>query len=368
MKNLAARLQYNGGDQLGRINQQKLNSLHWALRNSYNSRKIKTPNGSVFSCLIKTNNLKADYDKEYISVDFKSGLQQGDTFEVLDNGTHWMIYLPVFAEKAYLRAEIIKCNYTLDIDDSTYWIYLQGATETDISWQKNNSIAFNELNISGTIYIKKDSKTTNYFHRFSKIKIDGHVYEIQVVDELTVPGIIELEIQEYYDNTIAELPEIIKQEDNDSIIGKTIVLQDSTIGYTIKPEYYKPELEWKVADNPRVKIDSIADGGRMCRVRVYPGAIGSYKIYYGEHELEATIQWEKPVIKGPQLVFPYDIHTYFLKDNTGTFSLDTKLARINSFTDNSCEVEIISGKKGEFTLYCETEEEKYELPIIIKSM
>jgi hypothetical protein len=106
----------------------------------------------------------------------------------------------------------------------------------------------------------------------------------------------------------------------------------------------------------------------MCRVRVYPGAIGSYKIYYGEHELEATIQWEKPVIKGPQLVFPYDIHTYFLKDNTGTFSLDTKLARINSFTDNSCEVEIISGKKGEFTLYCETEEEKYELPIIIKSM
>ena len=43
LKTLAARLQYQGGDRLGRINKQKLESLRAALQNDYNSRLIKTP-------------------------------------------------------------------------------------------------------------------------------------------------------------------------------------------------------------------------------------------------------------------------------------------------------------------------------------
>jgi hypothetical protein len=47
LKTLAARLQYQGGDRLGRINQQKLNSLRAALTNDYNSRLIETPLNEV---------------------------------------------------------------------------------------------------------------------------------------------------------------------------------------------------------------------------------------------------------------------------------------------------------------------------------
>ena len=43
VKTLAARLTYDGGDQLGRINRQKLRSLQAALKNDYQSRIIKTP-------------------------------------------------------------------------------------------------------------------------------------------------------------------------------------------------------------------------------------------------------------------------------------------------------------------------------------
>lgn len=43
MKTLASRLEYLGGDMLGRINQQKLNGLRAALKNDYNSRIIETP-------------------------------------------------------------------------------------------------------------------------------------------------------------------------------------------------------------------------------------------------------------------------------------------------------------------------------------
>ena len=42
-KTLAARLQYHGGDKLGRINQQKLRGLQAALKDDYQSRMIKTP-------------------------------------------------------------------------------------------------------------------------------------------------------------------------------------------------------------------------------------------------------------------------------------------------------------------------------------
>ena len=110
MQTLAARIEALGGTQMGRINQQKLKSLQWALKNDYNSRMIKTPLHAAWPCLINSNNRKSDYDKEYISVEFESGLEPGDTFEVLDDGTHWMVYLQVFTETAYLRAEIIQCR------------------------------------------------------------------------------------------------------------------------------------------------------------------------------------------------------------------------------------------------------------------
>jgi hypothetical protein len=67
---LAARIQYMGGNQIDRMNKQKLNSLKWALKNDYNSRMIKLPNGTATRCLINTSKLTADFDKKYISIPF----------------------------------------------------------------------------------------------------------------------------------------------------------------------------------------------------------------------------------------------------------------------------------------------------------
>lgn len=120
IKTLAARLEHQGGDHLGRINQQKLRSLQAALKNDYNSRLIKTPLHAAWPALINTNNLKPDYDKKILSVEYAAELEAGDVFEVLDDHTHWMVYLPILTETAYLRSEIIRCRYTLAIDDEIY--------------------------------------------------------------------------------------------------------------------------------------------------------------------------------------------------------------------------------------------------------
>ena len=366
MDTLAARIEYLGGCQLRRINKQKLASLRAALRNDYNSRLIKTQLHDAWPALINANNLKPDYDKKIISVEYAAKLEPGDVFEILDDGTHWMIYLPILTETAYLQSEIIRCRYTLAVDDEVYWIYFQGPTETDLRWFIKRGINVNELNLSGTIFIKNTPTTRAFFERFTHIKVDNHIWEVQVTDSISVPGILELEVQEYYDNPIAELPEIVRETEDESIIvGETVVKQDTTIGYYIPAEYVKSKYKWEVIGNPRVKITEIMSEGNICKVRVYDGAIGSYTVKYGDYSLDVSIDWKREYIKGPDQVFPYDTYTYKGK---GIFGLNTDLARIISQDGTKCEIEIITGRKGSFILYCKTEDDEImKLPIQIQS-
>lgn len=364
---LAARIQFLGGDQLSRINKNKLQSFRWALKNSYQTHMIETPLKAVWPALINNNpaGIKADYDKKYVSVEHDSKLEPGDVFKDLSDDTHWMIYLPVLTETAYLRSEIVRCRYTLTIDDTLYWIYFQGPTETDLRWFQKKGINVNELNLSGTIYIKLNKQTRDFFERFTHIKVDNHIWEIQVTDSISVPGILELEVQEYYDNPIAELPEIVNETEDNIILGETLVKQDVTVGYTVSKENYKRNAEWKVSGNERVRmVDDDLEDGRMCKVRVYQGAIGTYTISYGDSSLEVTIDWEQPYIKGETQVRPYEFYTY---RGVGTYSLNTNLARIISQDGKSCKIEILTGRKGQFVLYCDTEEGQKELLINIGS-
>lgn len=373
VKTLAARIQYLGGDQLNRIDKQKLRSLQAVLKNSYQTRYIKTDKHAAWPCLINKNSLKSDYDKEYISIEYASGLEAGDTFECLDDSTHWMIYLPIITETAYLRAEIIRCRYTLDINGKTYWIYFQGPTETDLRWFIKNQININELNLSGTIYIKNDENTKQFFHRFTHIKLDGHIWEVQVTDSISVPGILELEVQEYYDNTIAELPEIKLDEETplNVIKGQTVVKQDSVVGYMIDALAYDPTLTWEIKDNPRVKIEEILENGRICKVRIADGAVRTFRIYYGEQFLEVTIDWQKPIIQGPQEVYPYDVVQYSIAavplDGLVNFKINNNNAKIIDQNGGTCTVEIVSSKKGKFDISATYGDIETILPVTIKS-
>lgn len=374
LQTMQSRIQYLGGSQLDRIKKNKLRSFRLALKNDYNSRLIRVPDGSVWPCLIRTlsGGLKSDYDKELISVEFDSGLTPGDTFELLDEHTHWMVYLPIETEIAYLRSEIIQCDYTLEVNGKEYWIYLQGPTETDLRWFLKNQINANELNLSGTIYIKKDENTKEFFKRFTRIKIDGHTWEVQVTDSLTVPGIIELEIQEYYDNSIEELPEIKKatpDAENEIITGMTTVKPNSSVGYSIEDTYYNPDTEWKVDGNDRVKIADTYENGRVCEVKIEDGAVGTFLLEYGTQRMTVAIDWEESLIQGPAVVYPYDVHKYWMKNKEKVeFSLNNNMATITDSGDDWCEVEITCGKKGVFTISATGDSVDESRDIEIKSL
>lgn len=373
LKTLSARIDYLGGDQLSRINKQKLQSFRAALKNDYNSRLIKTDKHASVPCIIKNNayGLKADYDKKYISVEFSAGLEAGDVFQCLDDNSRWMIYLPILTETAYLRSEIIRCDHSLNINGKEYFVYFQGPVETDIRWFIKNGINANELNKSGTVYIKKDDNTLSFFHRFTKIKINGHMWEVQVTDPISVPGILELELQEYYDNKEADLPQVKPSDKNQLIKGEKIVKQNTSVGYMVDDSIYNPSTSWTIAGNDRVKIEEVLNNGQICKVKVNEGAIGKFTLSYGANSMEITIDTSDSFIIGPIEVFPYSTNRYSIvlpQGKEALFRTDNPNAKIVAVGDDYCDVEIVSGKSGKFKVMVKIDETIYELPVKIKSL
>lgn len=373
LKTLSARIDYLGGDQLSRINKQKLQSFRAALKNDYNSRLIKTDKHASVPCIIKNNayGLKADYDKKYISVEFSAGLEAGDVFQCLDDNSRWMIYLPILTETAYLRSEIIRCDHSLNINGKEYFVYFQGPVETDIRWFIKNGINANELNKSGTVYIKKDDNTLSFFHRFTRIKINGHMWEVQVTDPISVPGILELELQEYYDNKEADLPQVKPSDKNQLIKGEKIVKQNTSVGYMVDDSIYNPSTSWTIAGNDRVKIEEVLNNGQICKVKINEGAIGKFTLSYGTNSMEITIDTSDSFISGPIEVFPYSTNRYSIVLPQGKetlFRTDNPNAKIVAVGDDYCDVEIVSGKSGKFKVMVKIDETIYELPVKIKSL
>lgn len=373
LKTLSARIDYLGGDQLSRINKQKLQSFRAALKNDYNSRLIKTDKHASVPCIIKNNayGLKADYDKKYISVEFSAGLEAGDVFQCLDDNSRWMIYLPILTETAYLRSEIIRCDHSLNINGKEYFVYFQGPVETDIRWFIKNGINANELNKSGTVYIKKDDNTLSFFHRFTRIKINGHMWEVQVTDPISVPGILELELQEYYDNKEADLPQVKPSDKNQLIKGEKIVKQNTSVGYMVDDSIYNPSTSWTIAGNDRVKIEEVLNNGQICKVKIHEGAVGKFTLSYGTNSMEITIDTSDSFISGPIEVFPYSTNRYSIvlpQGKEALFRTDNPNTKIVAVGDDYCDVEIVSGKSGKFKVMVKIDETIYELPVKIKSL
>ena len=277
LQTLKTRVNYLGGDNLNRIKYQKLRSFYAALRNDYNSRTILTPLGEEFQALINDDNTKSDYDKRYVSVDFAAELNPGDVFKCIDDNTHWMIYLQDLVEIAYLKAEIIRCRYQLTIDDTDYWIYFQGPTETTIRWNFKRDLNWNDLNLSGTVYIKKTEQTQDYFNRFTRLKINGHTWQVKVVDTLTVPGIIELEVQEYFDSITEDLIEINHIDTQNEIIGPQQVYPYESYIYNIDNTAGEFSL-----DNNNAKIINQENG--QCEIEIITGKKGKFNLIYTEND------------------------------------------------------------------------------------
>lgn len=225
---LNKRLHYQGGNQEQRFINDKLRGLKRALLYSYQAATAILADGKEFRCLINPDKNKPAYDNKILSIPYKDiclnapkvgktsegqidiNIKPGDVFTWKETNTHWLVYLEYIEEDAYFRSEIRRCDQEVKIEDNSYWVYIRGPVETSIEWTQKAGIEWNTLNYSLVMYITADEITNNYFERFKTIKVldprynKEKTWQVVGVDPYYGDGIIQVFLDEYFENSIAD--------------------------------------------------------------------------------------------------------------------------------------------------------------------
>ena len=357
INNMKSRINYYGGSsQVARMNKDKLKNLKKALYHSYQSATAILSDGREFRCLINPNKLSLDIDNKTLSIPFRdycinsnytdpdfeddvhqseegtwedmqdlvailtyadeswedmgdpenaiipdepfysgeeqdTNLKEGDIITWKENGSHWLVYLRRLEETAYFRADIRRCRYQLTLGNgSNYWAYVRGPVEQSIIWMQTKGNYFNQLNNTLVMYITQNEETLKYFHRFKRVMINNQPWEVQSVDSLSTPGILEVALKETYNNSIeTNIQKVIENVTKDDYVEES----------------------------------------------------SSFETY----------------VSGLTTVYPYDVKTYTLKNYSGKLGTwrvlnesKKNIVKLNPLNDNQVEVQIITGKSGNFTL------------------
>lgn len=227
LNNLNKRLAYLGGHDEGRMIKDKERTLKRVLWASYQAETAILPDGREFKCLINSDRIKTDFEDRTISIPFKdmcltskkleyTNIKVGDVITWKEDNSDWLVYFRRPEENAYFRAELRKCRYTTKIGECEYKIYLGGPIEIKQVWEskstrEGSSFSWNDLNYHLAMYITKDENTLENIKRFSKIKIDGKTYEVQVADSISIEGLIEVALKEDFTNSYEEEEIIVEK-------------------------------------------------------------------------------------------------------------------------------------------------------------
>lgn len=306
LENMKTRLNYAGGTaQIARMNADKLKSLKKAMTASYQAATAILADGRQFKCLINPDKIKNTYDNKILSIPFEDiclnapkkgktsegivpiNLKAGDVFTWKENGSQWLVYLQRLEETAYFRSEIRKCNKTMEINGKKYYVYVRGPEQLAIEWQKGNLEMFNKENYTLLMYITKNEETLDYFHRFTRIEIDGLPWEVQAVDTIATEGIIEVSLKETYRNSIEK--EVEKDKEEVQSEKKDIYIEGPSIVYPYEEYEYKIiGIEggiWEISAN---KAKIIGENNQTTiKIEITSGRSGNFILKYNKEGLDA---------------------------------------------------------------------------------
>lgn len=297
----------NNDRQHERMIQDKLKSFHRVLLYSYQAAWIHKEGSTegYVRALINPDKVKFDYDEKIVSIDFAHKFQPGDVFEwPRGSKTRWIIYKQELSELAYFRGNIRRCQLIeATVPDTKekvkVWAAIYGPVETTIqSVQKENLVA-DVPNWSVRIYMPNTDQNRKLFTRYYRFKFADKTWKVQVQDNISTPGIIEIVAMEDYDCKHDEpLVEVVdpnpeQEPDEYQIIGETFVKPLTAQTYkAISPV----ESEWSIT-LPASNNKEIAD---VLQYKVLPdGSLevtwtamisGSYIIRYGMLEKTVVVE------------------------------------------------------------------------------
>lgn len=299
LDNLNKRLQYLGGNQQERMVKDKERSLKKALIYSYQSETLVTEDGKEFRCLINPDKLKNEYDKKILSIPYEdiclNKPRRGTTTEGL-------------VDTLIKPGDVFKWK-----ENNSYWlIYLHHKEE--LAYFRAEIIECNrEVEIGEKIY---------------KVYNRGPV-------ETDINWILRNGI-EFNELNYSRVMYITKNEETLKALHRFSIIKIDN----------KP---WEVQTVNSVDAEGII---KVVIKEYYQNSILEDKIEEDKKK-PAAEEPTKPYISGPAVVYPYDKITYTIvsdEDIEGLWTVSNKKAKIISFSDKTVDIEIVTGRSGDFIL------------------
>lgn len=247
------KLNHEGGSaQQQRMIVGKKKTLQRALYYSYQGadiqKQVENDTADIVRALINPNKLKQNYDDKILSVYYDYNYKPGDVFEWIGTNTYWLIYLQDLTELAYFRGDIRKCSYEIAWEDEeglhkTY-AAIRGPVETKIDYIQKHDISIDIPNYSLNILMPKTDSAIRYFKRYGKFYLQGleTCWRVEAVDQISMPGILEINATEYYAN---EIEDDVKNGLVGTLVSEPINPNTSNVEQTIVGEtFIKPGFEY----------------------------------------------------------------------------------------------------------------------------
>ena len=318
LNTLNMRLNYRGGDIDGRMNKDKLHSLRKSIQSSYQSATIYLPDEEnpedytrMFRCLINPDKTKEDYNNMILSIPYEDiQLNKKPTEE--ETITQGLVPTLIRPGQTFYWKK-----------NNSYWIIYMQHLEERAYFRAEIRKCEKETIINGRAY-------KIYFRGPTETTIQWGQKSNTVWNDLNYSAVIF----------------ITKDENTSEYIKRFAILE---IG----------DETWEVVARNDVSGDGIIE---VALKETYTDTFPDPKPVEPE---------DNRLIKGDNLVYPYDIKTYTIdiENPMGTWYVSNKRAVIREQNSTSATVEIVTGKSGTFDLIYEQEgQEDIVQPIIIQSL
>lgn len=319
--NLETRLNYNGGsNQQARMNESKLRSLKKALLYSYQAATAILADKREFKCLINPDQLENDYDNKIISIPFKDICLNADRVGKTAEG------IQIIGMKA---GDV----FTWKEKNTKWLVYLQRLEET--------------------AYFRASIRKCNY-----TVNIDGKEYDVCFVG----PSQSTIDWKKGNNEMFNEL----------NYTASLYITKDETT-----EEYFQRLTKIKINNKPwevqavdKMSVEGVIE---VALKETYSNTLEE-EIQEEEENAETPIAPSlnsNVYIDGPNITYPYGEEYYTIVGaDGGTWEVsDDKRVNITYSDEQTANIEIVTGKSGDFTLYYKREnEDDIELFITIESL
>lgn len=275
LESMKARITYNGGAaQQDRMIKDKAKSLLSAIQFSYQAARFKKY--PQFDCeirgLFNPVNQTENYDTKMISVPNEAQFKVGEIFSWENTDTKWICFMEDKTELAYFRGECRRCDHKIkwidkDRQECETLVSVIGPSapslRTSSSMQAKVAQDFPNANL--VMLVQDNERNAGFFHRYQVFLIKGIAYHIEHIDNLSMPGIIQVMAIEHYVNKIEH--DIENSVTN--VWNVQPILEDEPTGYMIegplttkpmfKTEYSVPLTggQWMILENVSAPKDKL---------------------------------------------------------------------------------------------------------------